>query len=125
MSTVVLDTGGLIAIERGRVAVAAVVRQSLRNDGVAVVPSGCLAQAWRRPSRQARLAAFLRTDGVAVADLTSGDARRVGLLLEATGASDVVDGHVAILGLRHDAVVLTSDPDDIRRLAPGIAVQQV
>jgi hypothetical protein len=30
-------------------------------------------------------------------------------------ARDVVDGHVAIIALDRDAVVLTSDPEDIAR----------
>jgi hypothetical protein len=125
VSAVVLDTGALIAVERGRLDVALPLRQHLRAGGIAVVPAGCLAQAWRRPSRQARLAAFLRADGVELADLVERDARRIGLLLEAARTSDVVDGHVAVLGLRHAAVVFTSDPDDLGRLAPELAIHAV
>jgi hypothetical protein len=42
--------------------------------------------------------------------------RRVGALAAAArGARDVVDGHVAVIALDRDAVVLTSDPEDIAR----------
>ena len=42
--------------------------------------------------------------------------RRIGVLAAAApGARDVVDGHVAIMALDRDAVVLTSDPEDIAR----------
>ncbi len=51
-------------------------------------------------------------------------ARQVGLLLAATGASDIADAHVAVCALRLGATVLTSDPDDIRRLAPNLSVHR-
>ncbi|MEP6653910.1 MAG: hypothetical protein ABJA82_11150 [Myxococcales bacterium] len=42
--------------------------------------------------------------------------RRKGALAASTsGARDVVDGHVATIALDRDAVVLTSDPEDIAR----------
>jgi hypothetical protein len=37
------------------------------------------------------------------------------LAAAAPGARDVVDGHVATIALDRDAVVLTSDPEDIAR----------
>jgi hypothetical protein len=41
--------------------------------------------------------------------------RRIGVLAAAAGSRDVVDGHVAIIALDRDAVVLTSDLDVIAR----------
>ena len=52
-------------------------------------------------------------------------ARQVGRLLAATGTSDITDAHVALCALRHDAAVLTSDPDDIRRLVPTLRIHRV
>jgi len=43
-------------------------------------------------------------------------AYRLGLLLAKSGTSDVVDAHVALLARRLQAIVLTSDPDDLRAL---------
>jgi hypothetical protein len=41
--------------------------------------------------------------------------RRIGVLAAAVGSKDVVDGHVAMMALDLDAIVLTSDPDDLAR----------
>jgi predicted nucleic acid-binding protein len=42
--------------------------------------------------------------------------RRMGVLAAAAhGVRDVVDGHVAVIALDRDAVVLTSDPQNIGR----------
>jgi hypothetical protein len=48
--------------------------------------------------------------------LDSEASRRIGVLAAAApGARDVVDGHVAVIALDRDAVVLTSDPANIVR----------
>lgn len=41
----------------------------------------------------------------------------VGRLLKASGTSDVVDAAVVVSAIQHGAVVLTTDPDDIGKLA--------
>jgi predicted nucleic acid-binding protein len=54
--------------------------------------------------------------------LDSEASRRIGLLAAAApGARDVVDGHVATIALDRDAIVLTSDPEDIARWGVPIA----
>ena len=78
--------------------------------------AAAVAQVWRGGSRQARLARLLASDLVAELALDSEASRRIGLLAAAApGARDVVDGHIAIITLDRDAVVLTSDPEDIAR----------
>jgi hypothetical protein len=64
--------------------------------------------------------------GVDVLPLDEVDARALGALLGATGTSDVVDGHVAVLAAAGDEV-LTSDPDDMQRLlaARGVGVRVI
>ena len=57
--------------------------------------------------------------------LDADDARRVGLLLAASGITDVVGAHVAVCALRRGGTVLTSDPDDIETLAPTVPVHRV
>jgi hypothetical protein len=89
------------------------------------VPAGCVAQAWRAPARQARVAAFLRMPNVEVVALDDAEARAVGLLLARTKTSDVTDAHVALCAIRRQQLVVTSDPSDIRRLAPGLPVHRV
>lgn len=125
MSGAVLDTGALIAIERGDRHVAGIVAEARRTRARLTVPAGCVAQAWRNPRRQARLATFLRRSYVDIVALDADDARRIGLLLASSGTTDVVDAHVAVCALRRGATVLTSDPDDIERLAPALRVHAV
>ncbi|MCU1355312.1 MAG: hypothetical protein JWM89_730 [Acidimicrobiales bacterium] len=55
----------------------------------------------------------------------SGIVLDAGALLARTGTSDAIDGHVAVLALATGRTVLTSDPDDIRRLAPTVVVRPV
>jgi predicted nucleic acid-binding protein len=75
-----------------------------------------VAQVWRGGSRQARLAGLLASDLVTELALDLEASRRIGVLAAAApGARDVVDGHVAIIALDRDAVVLTGDPEDIAR----------
>lgn len=125
MSGVVFDSGALIALERRDRTVMIVVAAARRDGDTITVPAGCVAQTWRDPARQARLASFLRLGAVAVVPLDDEDARRVGLRLAATGSTDVVDAHVALCGQRLGQVVVTSDPEDIARLAPAVRVHRV
>lgn len=125
MTGVVFDTGALIAVERGDRELAVLLAESKRLRTPIVVPSGCVAQVWRQPARQARTATLLRQPHVEVVVLDDADARWIGLLLAATGTRDVVDGHVAVCAHRGGLPVLTSDPDDIGRLAPSVAVHHI
>lgn len=110
---VVLDTGALIAFERGDRQVAALIEQTRRRRDRVLTSSGSVAQAWRDATRQALLARLLA--GVAEGPLDSGCSRSLGELCAAAGTSDVVDAHVALLAGDHDTVV-TSDPGDIALL---------
>jgi len=125
VSGAVFDSGALIALERGDRAIAVLLDEAREARETITVPAGCVAQTWRDPRRQARLASFLRLGTVAVVPLDDEDARRVGLRLAATGSTDVVDAHVALCGQRLGQVVVTSDPDDITRLAPSVRVHRV
>lgn len=125
MSGAVLDTGALVALERGARAMDVLLVQARRQGATLTVPAGCVAQAWRDPRRQARLANFLRGSNVDIVALDADDARRVGLLLAASGTTDVVDAHVAVCALRRSGPVLTSDPEDIKALAPTVRVHRV
>lgn len=110
----VLDTGGLLAFDRGDRQVAALVEATRRRRERIVTSSGCVAQAWRSGgARPALLARLLR--GVDEQALDPDRSRAVGALCAAAAASDVVDAHVALLARSHD-LVMTSDPDDLRVL---------
>lgn len=89
------------------------------------VPAGCVAQSWRDPKRQARLAAFLRSAIVDIVAMDDEAARRVGLLLRTRKRADVVDAHVALCALQFGHAVMTSDPEDIAALAPNVVVHRI
>ena len=109
----VLDTGALIAFERGDRLVAALVEATRRRKDRVATSSGCVAQAWRDGTRQALLARLLA--GTAEHPLHPGDSRAVGELCAGSGTADVVDAHLALLAHDHDSVV-TSDPGDLGAL---------
>jgi hypothetical protein len=109
----VLDTGALIAFERGDRQVAAVVEAVRRRKDRIVTSSGCVAQAWRDGSRQALLARLLA--GTTEHPLQPADSRAVGELCAVSRTSDVGDAHLALVVHDQDSVV-TSDPDDLRVL---------
>lgn len=111
--SLVLDTGALIAFERGEREVAALVEATRRRRERIVTSSGCVAQTWRDGSRQALLVRLLR--GVREHGLEEAVSRQVGELCRKAAASDVVDAHLALLA-RDGDVVLTSDVSDLRPL---------
>lgn len=122
---VVLDTGGLIAFDRGDRQVAALVEAARRRRDRVLTSSGCVAQAWRGSgSRQALLARLLR--GTVEVGLDRRMSRATGELCGATKTTDVIDAHVALLS-RDGDVVLTSDANDVRRLlrARGVNAQVI
>jgi predicted nucleic acid-binding protein len=112
---VVLDAGALIALDRGVATVRGYVLLADRSKVTLSTSSAVVAQVWRGGVRQARLARFLGSDLVVEIPLDPEAGRRIGMLAAAVGSKDVVDGHVALLALDRDAVVLTSDPHDIAR----------
>lgn len=115
MKHVVLDAGSLIALERGASPVRAYVLLADKGLVTLHTSSGVVAQVWRGGARQARLGRLLASDLLLEQPLDPEAARRIGTLAAASGARDVVDGHVALMALDLDAVVLTGDPDDISR----------
>jgi hypothetical protein len=96
------------------------VRAVLAEAIQVVVPAGVVAQVWRGSARQARIAQLLSARNATIEPLDEDTARVVGVLCAHTGTSDVVDASVALAGQIHDAVVITSDPDDLRRLVPNL-----
>jgi len=84
------------------------------------VPAAVIAQAWRNPARQVRLVRVLAADPVVIHPLDAEEARAVGHLCGASGASDVVDASVVLVARRVAGVTLTSDPDDLRLIDPQI-----
>jgi predicted nucleic acid-binding protein len=121
----VFDAGALIALDRGDRSVMVLVAEARRADHAITVPATCVAQVWRQPSRQARVAAFLRLPNVTIVALDDEEARLVGLLLARARGKDIADAHVVLCAGRLGQVVLTSDPDDLRALDSRISTRRV
>lgn len=115
--TLVLDAGALIGVERNDRELVVLFSRAIERGRAIVVPAGVVAQVWRDPSRQVRLARLLNAEDVVIADLDLELARAVGRLLAARDASDVIDASVAVLARQYAAAVVTSDAGDIRRLS--------
>lgn len=113
---VVFDAGALIAFDRGTERSKALLNGAIRRRTPLIVPATALAQVWRDPARQARLSRLVRLAEIVPLDETA--ARGVGWLLTRTGTRDVVDAHVALVAALRNGRVLTSDPDDLKRLCP-------
>jgi uncharacterized protein (DUF58 family) len=122
--SLVLDTGALIAFDRGDRQVAALIEAARRRGDRVLSSSGCVGQSWRDGARQARLARLLA--GVDERPLDPGTSRAVGELCARGRLNDVVDAHVALV--THDGdVVLTSDQPDLKRLlrAHGVSADVI
>jgi hypothetical protein len=121
-----LDTGALIALERGDARVIALLDRALVTpDATIHIPAGALAQAFRDGSRQVSLTRLLKDRRTSVVALDQLLARVVGALLGARGVSDVIDASVVVCARRYRQVVITSDPDDLRRLDPGLPLEVI
>ena len=90
-----------------------------------IIPAGVLAQTWRDPSRQAHLATLLSARQVHVAALTEVVAKTAGRLCGQRGTSDVIDASVVLAAREADAIVVTSDLEDIRRLDSTLTIVAV
>jgi predicted nucleic acid-binding protein len=65
---------------------------------------------------------LIRQPAADVVALDGVDATHAGRLLAASGTADITDAHVVVCARRAGQRVVTSDPDDLRRLDPGIDV---
>ena len=122
---ITLDAGALIALDRGDKRMIALLGQALAQRRNFHVPSGVLGQAWRDGRTQVTLARFLRVDEVEIVPLDAQLARSCGELCGATGTSDVIDASVVILARERRDIIVTSDPDDLRRLDPRSPIQPI
>lgn len=111
-----MDAGALVALERGDHRMIALLQAMLSNPCALRVPAGVVAQVWRNGARQAVLSRFLKSDPVEILSLDPALARAVGELCAATGTADIVDASVVITAKLHEDTIVTSDPDDLRRL---------
>jgi predicted nucleic acid-binding protein len=113
VSAVVYDAAVLVAADRNDRRTWAEHKARLEFGTIPSVPAPVLAQVSRSP-QQAQLRRFLT--GCAVVPFGESEAHEAGRLLGKTGTADVVDAIVVTVAIRLNAMILTSDPDDIKRL---------
>jgi len=116
--SVVYDAGVLVGAERSERRIWADHRARLNLGVIPVTTAPVVAQV-SRSKGQAQLRRFLR--GCDVAAFSANAAHEVGSLLARVGLSDVVDAHVVLVASRVNAVVLTSDLDDLRALSGALS----
>jgi|SRR5215470_10422014 len=113
--TLILDAGALMAVERGDRDVLALIKQERLAGRVPVTHGGIVGQVWRGGNhRQVPIARLLA--GARIIPIDDDLGRSTGTLLAKAGTSDVLDAAVLVLAADGDDI-LTSDPDDLTRLA--------
>ena len=119
---IVLDAGALIALDRGDKRMIALLDRALTQGRAFRVPAGVVGQAWRDGRVQVTLARFLRSEEVEIVPLDEQLARSCGELCGATNSADIIDASVVILARQRRDPIVTSDPNDLRRLDPSAQI---
>jgi predicted nucleic acid-binding protein len=114
---VTYDAGALIAAERDSESVWMLHRELLARDERPTLTTAVLGQVWRG-GPQVRLSRLLL--GCRIEPLTESQARSAGAALAASDSSDLVDAAVVVTALVRDDLIVTSDPDDLRRIAAAL-----
>ncbi len=117
MSGVTYDAGALIAAERDSKEVWSLHRRLSERGVRPTLPTVVLGQVWRG-GPQARLSRFLR--GCRIEAFTEQQARAAGRALSASEGRDLIDAAVVVGALARGDLVVSSDPDDLRRIATAI-----
>jgi hypothetical protein len=120
VSGVTLDAGALVAFEKNDRRVVTLLARALETRSPVAVPAGVVGQVWRDGRRQARLARLLASPTVAIEPLDDFAARAAGQLCGATGTRDVIDASVVLCARRREHAIVTSGPDDLRRLDASV-----
>lgn len=112
MAGLTFDAGALIAAERNERNFWGFWKRTVPVDRT--IPAVVIAQAWRGP-RSARVAMVI--NGCRIEPVDEFLAKAAGELLSRSGTSDAIDAIVVVSAARRGDVILTTDPDDLRRLA--------
>jgi hypothetical protein len=118
----VLDAGALIALDRGDKRMIALLHRALAQGRAFRVPAGVVGQAWRDGRVQVTLARFLRSEEVEIIPLDEQLARSCGELCGATNSPDIIDASVVIIARKRRDPIVTSNPNDLRRLDPAAPI---
>lgn len=117
MAGLTLDTGALIAAERGDRRFWALWERAEQRDVDVTIPANVLAQAYRG-SRSVVVWRLVRACVVEPVDERM--ARRIGEVCARSGASDVVDVSVVVGAAARRDQIVTSDSADIARIVAHV-----
>jgi len=117
MTTLVYDTGALLAAESNDRRVWTMHNEALAVDRYPIVPTPVLAQAWRG-GPQPLLSRLLKH--CVIEALDEDTAREAGRTCRMARSSDVVDATVIVIAVRCGAEVVSSDRDDMDMLSSAI-----
>lgn len=121
---VVLDAGAFIALERRAARVVHLVHRFANARTPLVTSAGVVAEVWRGGAgAQIPIVFLLRR--TRVVDLTYAAAKTVGRMMGVGRSRDPVDAHVVLLARERGWPVLTSDPDDLHAIDPGLRVEVI
>jgi len=125
MPGLTLDAGALIAFDRNDRRTVALISRTIAHGQSLAVPAGVVGQAWRDGRRQVRLTRLLGAAEVEVVSLDDQAARDAGQLCGVRRTNDVIDASVVLCARARRHRIMTSDPDDLRRLDPGLLLIRV
>src|SRR4051812_44988896 len=117
--SLVLDACGYAALGIGDASAAAWYRRAIDNDWDIILPVEVIAEVIRRPMAKGVRDWQRRVLGLVhrVVSPSAADAVLAGALMAQAGSDDAVDAFVVVAALRAvPAVILTSDPSDLRAL---------
>lgn len=114
MAGLTLDTGALIAYERGDERIREILAVAYARGVVPTIPAIALAEVWRGDAKDARVTRLLKACSIETVDEQL--ARSAGRLRRATPGAATIDACIAAgVNQRGDAIA-TSDPTDMRDL---------
>jgi len=125
MSGLTLDAGALIAFDRNDRRMVAIVARARTHGLTLAIPAGVVGQAWRDGRKQARLARLLASPHVEIEPLDDLRARAAGQLCGVVKTSDVIDATVVLCASSRQQGIVTTDPDDMRRLSPRVRLVEL
>jgi hypothetical protein len=117
----VYDAGALIALDSNNRLLWSIHKAALKEGREIVIPAIVVSQVWRNGSKQAQLSRLLRACEIEPTELET--AKAAGVLCGQARSSDVVDATVMVTALAHHAVIFTSDPEDMAKLAEASGVR--
>jgi hypothetical protein len=121
---VVLDAGAFIALEHRNRVMTHLARRFADERIPLVTSAGVVAQVWRGGGHaQVPIAFLLRR--TRVVDLTHATAKVLGRMLGATRTSDPIDAHIVLLARERGWPVISSDPQDLSAIDPGLTIQTI